>query len=251
MFSKGAPLVTYSSVNGYAGAVPGPHGPTPPSPYRPPVGPQPSGALAIISFITGLIAFLAGWVPFLGLALGVLGLIFSILAVRKPTLRGLAVAGVVLSTLATVASIVTTGLFLLAIAGSSGSSSEPVTAASYSPEDFTATNERTLSGIAKDPDAHAGETLILYGYVTQFDADTGPCTMRLSVSAAQGSSRFDYEHNSLAYSGDGDSTCPELDDVVADDEVKLTVILHGGKSYNSIGGNTTVPYFEVVTAEVR
>ncbi|MGP5099653.1 hypothetical protein ACTXJ1_16685, partial [Brachybacterium alimentarium] len=69
-------------------------------------------------------------------------------------------------------------------------------------------------------------------------------------SADKQSSWLEYEHNSLAFSGDGDSQCPELDDIVADDQVKLTVVLQGGESYNSLGGYTTVPKFEVVDAEV-
>lgn len=241
--------MAYSSASGHTGPS---WNPRPPhfQMYGPPPGPQPSGALAIVGFIISLIAFLCGWVPFLGLGLGTVGLLLSILAVPKQTLRGLAVAGIVLSTIAALASLVTTGLFLLALLGSSAPTPDEGAAISHAPEDFVEIDERTLSGIAKDPDAHAGETLILYGYVTQFDADTGPCKMRVSVSAEQQPSWYEYEHNSMAYSGDGNSECSELDDVVADDEVKLTVVLQGGESYNSLGGYTTVPYFEIIDAEV-
>lgn len=241
--------MAYSSASGNTGPSWNPH---PPhfQLYGPPPGPQPSGALAIVGFIVSLIAFLCGWVPFLGLGLGAVGLLVSIIAVPKQTLRGLAVAGIVLSTIAALTSLVTTGLFLLALLGSPTSTQNQDVAASHAPEDFVEIDERTLSGIAKDPDAHAGETLILYGYVTQFDADTGPCRMRVSVSAEQRPSWYEYEHNSMAYSGDGNSDCSELDDVVADDEVKLTVVLRGGESYNSLGGYTTVPYFEIIDAEV-
>lgn len=217
----------------------------------PPQGPRPSGALAIIAFIVSLVAFLCGWIPFLGLLLAATGLLLSVFAVRKPTLRGLAITGIVLSVIAGLTSLVTSALFTLAMIGESGSSSSrPESKPSYSPEDFVEIDERTLAGIAKDPDAHSGETLILYGYVSQFDANTGPCEMRVSVSAEKQSSWIDYEHNSLAYSGDGDEDCPELDNVIQDDQVKLTVVLEGGESYNSLGGNTKVPYFEVVEAEV-
>ena len=220
---------------------------------QPPPGPQPSGALAIIGFIVGIVAFLCGWIPFVGLVLGVVGLLLSILAVRKLILRGLAVTGIVLSTIAALTSLVTTGLFVIAMIGSSGSAPDAgpeVAAASHAPEDFVEIDERELANITKDPDAHAGETLVLYGYVTQFDADSGPCRMRVNVAAEQKSAWYEYEHNSLAYGGDGESECPELEDVVADDEVKLTVVLQGGESYNSLGGYTTVPYFEVIEAEV-
>lgn len=244
--------MTYSSAGGHAGPAWGPPAPIQP-PYPPaPTGPQPSGALAIIGFIVGIVAFLCGWIPLVGLVLGIAGLLLSILAVRKPTLRGLAVTGIVLSTIAALTSLVTTSLFAIALLGSSDSAPGPTpeVAASHAPEDFVEIEERELSNITKDPDAHAGETLVLYGYVTQFDADSGPCRMRVSVAAEQKSAWYEYEHNSLAYSGDGESECPELDDVVADDEVKLTVVLQGGESYHSLGGYTTVPYFEVIEAEV-
>lgn len=242
--------MAYSSAGGYGEPAWGPARPPVQQPYPPSLGPQPSGALAIVAFIASLVAFFFGWVPFLGLVLGAIGLLLSIIAVRMPVLRGLSIAGIVLSTIAGLTSLVTTGLFLLALLGSSGPAPSQEAAASHSPEDFVEIDSRTLAGIAKDPDAHAGETLILYGYVTQFDADTGPCTMRVSVSADKQSSWLEYEHNSLAFSGDGDSQCPELQNIVADDQVKLTVVLQGGESYNSLGGYTTVPKFEVVDAEV-
>lgn len=239
--------MSYPSANGYTSPTWNPqYGP--PQQYMPPQGPQPSSALAIISFIAGIIAFLFGWVPFLGLLLGMAGLILSILAVRKPVLRGLAIAGITLSTLATLTSLVTTGMFMLALL-SSGGTTTTVAPESYSPEEFVEIDERALAGIAKEPDAHAGEAMIVYGYVTQFDANTGPCEMRVSVSAEEKSSWFEYEHNSLAFSGDGDN-CPELDDIIADDEVKLSVVLHGGQTYSSLGGGTRVPQFEVFEAEV-
>lgn len=216
-----------------------------------PQGPRPSSALAITGFIVGLIAFLCGWIPFLGLVLGAAALLLSVLAVRKPVLRGLAITGIILSVIAGLTSLVTSALFTLALIGGSDSSSpQSESKQTHAPEDFVEIDDRALAGIAKDPDAHAGETLILYGYVSQFDANTGPCEMRVSVSAEQQSSWMDYEHNALAYSGDGDDTCPELDDVLQDDQVKLTVVLEGGKTYSSLGGGTRVPYFEVIDAEV-
>lgn len=242
--------MTYPSVGGPSSSAWDPQYPSPPQMYLQPPGPQPSSALAIISFITSLIAFFFGWIPFLGLFLGALGLGLAIFAVRKPVLRGLAVAAIVLSTIAALTSLVTTSIFVLALFSGGDSAPEDEVAISYAPEDFVEIDERTLAGIAKDPDAHAGETLILYGYVTQFDANTGPCNMRVSVSAVPESSWVDYEHNSLAFSGDGDSDCPELDDVITDDELKLTVVLHGGETYSSLGGGTRVPNFEVIEAEV-
>lgn len=226
--------------------------PAPPPHYLPPPGPQSSGVLAIIAFIGSLIAFFFGWVPFVGLGLGLLFLLLSVLAVLKPTFRGMAVAGIVLSTLATLTSLVTTGIIVLGMIGannapsSAGTSSSP----SYAAEDFQETDERTLSTIARDPDSHVGETLIVYGHITQFDANTGPCTMRLSISAEKRSTWLDYDHNALAYSGDGRSSCPDLDDVVEGDQIQLSVVLQGAESYSSLGGWTNVPHLEIYEVDV-
>ena len=220
-----------------------------PQPYMPHQAPQHSSAFAVISFITGIVAFFFGWVPFVGLFLGATGLVLAIVAIRKPVLRGLAIAGIALSTIAALTSLVTTGILVLALA-SDGSTETTTSTESYSPDDFVGVDERTLAGIAKEPDAHDGRTLIVYGYVTQFDANTGPCEMRLSISATKQSSWFEYEHNSLAFSGDGDSECPELSDIIAEDQVKLSVVVRGGKTYSSLGGGTRVPHLEVIGAEV-
>ena len=158
-----------------------PRRPGPPPHYLPPPVPQSSGALAIIAFIGSLVAFFFGWVPFIGLGLGLIFLLLSVLAVLKPTLRGMAITGIVLSTLATLTSLVTTGIVVLGIIGANSppSSAGASPAPSYTAEDFQETDERTLSTIARDPGAHAGETLIVYGHISQFDANTGPCTMRM------------------------------------------------------------------------
>lgn len=245
--------MTGNSSSGYGQTYWNPQAPRPGGPsasFPPPPAPQPSSALAILAFITSIIAFMTGWVPFLGLGLGLLGLLLSVLAVRKQHLRGLSVAGIVMSTLATLTSLVTTGLLLLAMFSDSSSSTRTQAAETYSASDFVEVDERELSGIARDPDAHEGKTLIVYGHITQFDANTGPCEMRVSISATKQSQQYDYEHNSLAYSGDGESECPDLSDVVQDDEVKLSVVIEGGKSYSSIGGRTNVPYLQIVEVEV-
>lgn len=95
----------------------GPHQPAPPShaPGSPDAGS--SGAFAIVAFIGSIVAFCFGWVPFLGLGLGLLFLLLSLVSVMNPTPRGLAVAGIVLSTLATLTSLVTTGITILGMIG--------------------------------------------------------------------------------------------------------------------------------------
>src|SRR5699024_5454016 len=176
-FSWKARAMTSPSAQGQKNPHWGPpRHPGPPPHYLPPPVPQSSGALAIIAFIGSLVAFFFGWVPFIGLGLGLIFLLLSVLAVLKPTLRGMAITGIVLSTLATLTSLVTTGIVVLGIIGANSppSSAGASPAPSYTAEDFQETDERTLSTIARDPGAHAGETLIVYGHISQFDANTGP-----------------------------------------------------------------------------
>ena len=93
--------------------------------------------------------------------------------------------------------------------------------------------------------------MIIYGVITQFDAATGKCFLRASVGASPQESSFGYSQNSMASSGDGETTCPVFDPLVQDDEVKLWVTLDGSYSYDTqIGGNTTVPLFTVWQAEL-
>jgi hypothetical protein len=55
------------------------------------------------------------------------------------------------------------------------------------PAPFSAAPARTLTErewalIAKDPDAHAGERVVVHGRVTQFDPNTGDASFRADVS---------------------------------------------------------------------
>ena len=85
----------------------------------------------------------------------------------------------------------------------------------------------------------------------QLDAATGQCVVRVSISHEKQSEWYEYEHNSVGVSGDGESDCPVLDPFVADDEVKLWVTMGGSFSYDTqIGGNTTVPANLIDKAEL-
>ena len=143
--------MAYSSAAGYGEPAWGPARPPVQQPYPPSLGPQPSGALAIVAFIASLVAFFFGWVPFLGLALGAIGLLLSIIAVRTPVLRGLSIAGIVLSTIAGLTSLVTTGLFLLALLGSSGPAPSQEAAASHSRKILSRSIRERLQGSREGP----------------------------------------------------------------------------------------------------
>ena len=50
----------------------------------------------------------------------------------------------------------------------------------------------------KNPDAARGRKLVVYGYVTQFDAATGIAGFRANTAAAPSSAWYDYDVNSIA-----------------------------------------------------
>lgn len=107
-------------------------------------------------------------------------------------------------------------------------------------------SKRELAQIVKKPDSNIGKNVIIYARVTQFDSATGPCTFRADVSHAY-VGKYSYEHNSMFSAGDGLFSCDILDDVLADDIIKVTTTVTGSLSYDTqIGGSTTVPKFEVV-----
>ncbi|MFC7465585.1 hypothetical protein [Brachybacterium sp. GCM10030252] len=113
-------------------------------------------------------------------------------------------------------------------------------------------DERTLAQIVKAPDDHIGRQAIVYGVITQLDAATGKCFVRISLAASPQDDWYDYEHNSVGFAGDGESDCPVLDPFVADDEVKLWITIGGSISYDTqIGGSTTVPAYLIGDAELQ
>lgn len=131
---------------------------------------------------------------------------------------------------------------------------EETAAATVPPADlgsFEELDERGLSQIVKAPDDHIGRQVVVYGAITQLDAATGKCFVRLSISHAPQGQRYDYEHNTVGLAGDGVSDCPVLDPFVTDDEVKLWVTIGGSLSYDTqIGGSTTVPVYLIHEVEL-
>jgi hypothetical protein len=116
---------------------------------------------------------------------------------------------------------------------------------------FAELDERTLALIAKDPEAYVGTNAIVYGEVTQYDSFTGKCGMRLNISHTAKEYTYDYEHNTIATSGDGIETCPVLDPIVQEDVVKLWVTVLGAYEYDTtIGGTATAIAIEVWQAEI-
>jgi hypothetical protein len=259
----------------------------PPSQYGPSTpAPRPKG-LALAALIVGLVAFVTGWVPVLGFILGAAALALGIVALVKKQSKIFAIIGTVLGTLALITSLITTasfGAFMAAGDGQSSSESratpdedtapsteeeapeeEPAEEPTEEPAEpdvveppaapdlstFKQLDDRSFALIAKDPDAHIGETILVYGSVMQFDSATGRCNMLVSAEGTQKEMSYDYAQNTFATAGDGESDCPAFDPIVEGDHVKMWVTILGSYSYDTqIGGNTTVPAYDVAQVEL-
>lgn len=97
---------------------------------------------------------------------------------------------------------------------------------------------REWKKIAKNPDAHVGETIVVYGSVTQFDSITGADTFRADISGTRQEYAFDYDTNSILSA----LTATTLADLVEDDEFRAKVTIMGTQEYETtLGGKLTVP----------
>jgi hypothetical protein len=98
--------------------------------------------------------------------------------------------------------------------------------------------------IAKDPDAHAGECLIVYGEVTQFDSATGNATFRADTGAVRQHPQFGvvtYPTNTMLT-----GRSAQLASLVEGDLFTARVTVLGHVDYDTqIGGNTTAPSLRV------
>ena len=126
-----------------------------------------------------------------------------------------------------------------------GNDPAPATTAPPAAAVYQALTARTWAQIAKDPDAHAGETYIVYGEVAQFDAATGTSTFRADVGGVRqypdDIGFVDYPTNTVL---DGDESA--LSPVVEKDLFTAKVEVTGSLSYDTqIGGSTTVPELQV------
>lgn len=105
-------------------------------------------------------------------------------------------------------------------------------------------SDRQFAKIVRNPDGHIGDTITIYGEVTQYDSATGLSSMLANTSNdPQGNNYYLYGENSYL---SGDSS--DLEELVEDDTFKAKVKVTGAFSYDTqAGGNTSVPEFEVVS----
>lgn len=239
--------------------------------------PGPKKGIGIAALIVGIVAFLTGLFPVVGILLGVTAVALGIVALVRKQPKSLAITAIVLGAIATLVSLVMTIGFGTLAANLPQSSPDPKPVATQSadavepdpeptseatPEPppapttpdlstFVETDDRNWALIAKDPDAHAGVNVILYGSITQFDSATGRCAMLISTAGTVKEYSYEYDQNTMAMSGDGDTQCPAFDPLIEDDHVKIWASVVESFSYDTqIGGNTTVPLIEVWQVEL-
>lgn len=104
--------------------------------------------------------------------------------------------------------------------------------------------------IARSPDAHAGEAIIVYGQVTQFDAATGTTAFRANVDGVKHAASYgyvDYETNTFLSA----PSSSMLGDLVNKDLFRAEVIVAGSYTYETtMGGQLTAPKLMVTKIQV-
>jgi hypothetical protein len=105
-------------------------------------------------------------------------------------------------------------------------------------------SSRAFKQVAKDPDSYIGKTYYVYGEITQFDSATGVDTFRADL----GYKKLRISYGFVNYSQNAILTGTEsrLKKYVEGDCFTAKVTVLGSYSYDTqIGGNTTVPSFQV------
>jgi hypothetical protein len=110
---------------------------------------------------------------------------------------------------------------------------------------YPAISSRDYQIVVRDPAAHIGRKMVVYGRVTQYDAATGLEHM-LARTDANEVDVYDYDINTML-EGTRDTFAP----VVEDDLITIYADVIGSYSYDTqAGGNTTVPKLRANMVEV-
>lgn len=107
---------------------------------------------------------------------------------------------------------------------------------------FNNISERDWALIAKDPNGNIGKTIIVYGYITQFDAATGLNQFRADVNGVNNRTLYGLTGDNTFLTG----TKELLKQFVAKDYFYAKVIVRGSYTYTTtMNGSLTVPKLEV------
>lgn len=134
--------------------------------------------------------------------------------------------------------------------GGGGGQSAPARQASAADLDKTSYRELTARDwalIAKDPDAHVGEKVVIYGAVTQLDTATGARALRADTSGDKRDSAFAFDTNTVIREGDADL----FTNLVEGDLVQLWVEVDGSTTYTTaLDAELTAPDVTAYAAAV-
>ena len=99
--------------------------------------------------------------------------------------------------------------------------------------------------IEKDPDAFTGTCVHMWGYIVQWDANTGACSFRAELAGRYYQDWFEYDGNNYLAAGDLDS-CPELDGIDNNDFIEFWATGAGALTYDTtIGGSATAALWAI------
>ena len=132
-------------------------------------------------------------------------------------------------------------LLIVLASGDSTTSTNPIP----TPQTFLPITQEAWVEIAKDPDAAKGRAIVVYAYITQFDANTGPSNFLANAGPTQPTSEFElatgawFVGNKFALSG-----------VKQGDILKIQAEVLGSYTYDLQVGNTnTVPRLSISSFE--
>ncbi len=108
-----------------------------------------------------------------------------------------------------------------------------------------------VDSIVKNPDAIKGQYFQMYVQIFQYDAATGPCGFLAYWDSNSHSYNFDYRGDNASFVSGSAGVCPALNGIDEGDTVRVWAQSLGSYSYDTqSGGNTTVPKFNVLRAQV-
>ena len=124
------------------------------------------------------------------------------------------------------------------------------TAAQREAERLAACAPVDVDAVVKDPDAFAGDCVVLYAAIWQYDSRTGPCSFLAAVSDRSHGYRYQYGEDAAFVASD-DTSCPGLEGIDADDHVKVWATGLGPYRYDTaMGGTNEIPLWSIEKVEL-
>lgn len=118
---------------------------------------------------------------------------------------------------------------------------QPTAKPTPKPVSYKSIGDRSWRLLVKAPDDYSGKGFVVWACISQFDAATGEDSF-LGQASNQNQDYWWGDGDNAMFTGDAS----DLNKFVEDDVVEMNVVSRGSFSYDTqIGGNTTVPLFEV------